>query len=89
MCSFKCSSRSLFTNLCFHLYLDIKGIAVILMCDTLVAGDFRGRRGRRCRRCEKGVLPPDHERASGSKVWDVPLLRGVQTHLVFKQGTCL
>lgn len=60
-------------------------------CDllvTFVAGDLCGRRGRRCRRREKGVLPPDHERAAWSQIRNVSLLRGVSPHLVFKQGTC-
>ena len=65
----------------------MKGAAVPLMFVTFMAGDLRGRRGRRCRRCEEGVLPPDHERAAGSEIRDVSLLRGVQAHLVFKQGT--
>lgn len=53
---------------------------------TFHTGDFCGWGGSRCWRCEKGVLSPDHERINGSKIWNVPILWGVQAHLVFKQG---
>lgn len=65
----------------------MKGTAVVVTFAISMAGDLCGRRGSRCRRREKRVLPPDNERAAGSKIWDVSLPRGVQAHLVFKQGT--
>lgn len=73
-----------YSSTCFH--FDKTWSATV---SYILAGDFCGRGGRWCRRREERVLPPDHERAVGSQIWDVSLLRGVQAHLVFKQGTPL
>lgn len=90
LCSFNCSTKmhTVYSQICGpFLDYETKGHGVVLMFASFMAGDLRGRGGSRCRRREKGILPPDHERAAGSQIWDVSLLRGVQAHLVFKQGT--